>query len=174
MGTLNREEMCNGLREFRVAAGLTQADAALALEWSASKMLRIENGKTYISVTDMRTVLASYNVENEDVVAAFVDAAREYQPNRGRPQRGPMPLSAEKKGPPLAAKDAAHFALLRTTNCFVNALLQAAQRINANAASNSRAALARSIDELSSVVEREGANLKAQVTQPARTKGGNT
>jgi transcriptional regulator with XRE-family HTH domain len=55
------------LREFRAACGKTQADVAEALDWSPSKLLRIENGIVRISHTDLMALLGQYEVDNETV-----------------------------------------------------------------------------------------------------------
>ena len=48
------------LKRMRGTAGLTQRDVAQALDWSPSKVIRIESGKVGISVTDLRALVGLY------------------------------------------------------------------------------------------------------------------
>jgi transcriptional regulator with XRE-family HTH domain len=47
-------------RRMREAAGLAQSEVAQKLDWSQSKLIRIENGSVGISVTDARALLSTY------------------------------------------------------------------------------------------------------------------
>lgn len=51
------------LRRLREAAGLHQAEVVKHLDWSISKLIRIENGSVGISVTDVRALAAIYGAE---------------------------------------------------------------------------------------------------------------
>jgi transcriptional regulator with XRE-family HTH domain len=64
------------LRAARERAGLTQRLAADTLEWSLSKLIRIETGTVSVSVTDLRALLQLYRIDDEQTVAALEDAAR--------------------------------------------------------------------------------------------------
>jgi transcriptional regulator with XRE-family HTH domain len=64
------------LRKVREATERTQRQAARALEWSLSKLIRIESGAQGISVTDLNALLALYGVVDADQVAALTAAAR--------------------------------------------------------------------------------------------------
>jgi transcriptional regulator with XRE-family HTH domain len=64
------------LRRFREAAELTQRDVADALEWSVSKVLRIETGASRVRPTDLRAMLAHYGITDTGVVEDLVDVAR--------------------------------------------------------------------------------------------------
>jgi transcriptional regulator with XRE-family HTH domain len=55
------------LRRLREQADLQQAEVAKRLDWSASKLIRIENGSVGISVTDLRALIAHYDVPDGDV-----------------------------------------------------------------------------------------------------------
>src|SRR5579875_2577803 len=59
---LCRRRLREALRGARQARGLTQHQAAAALEWSLSKLMRIETGKCAVSVTDLRALLDLYHV----------------------------------------------------------------------------------------------------------------
>ncbi|WP_026316572.1 helix-turn-helix domain-containing protein [Actinokineospora enzanensis] len=64
------------LRRLREAVGLTQKDVADRLEWSASKVLRVEGGNSNIGTTDLHALLHLYNVTDGAKVAELVDEAR--------------------------------------------------------------------------------------------------
>ncbi len=55
---------------------MTQRDAAKALEWSLSKLIRIEAGTVSLGVTDLRALLQLYEVADPQLVAELEDAAR--------------------------------------------------------------------------------------------------
>jgi transcriptional regulator with XRE-family HTH domain len=64
------------LRRARTKANLTQKDVAQALDWSPSKVIRIESGQVAISTTDLRALLSEYGVTDGAVVSELVDLAR--------------------------------------------------------------------------------------------------
>jgi transcriptional regulator with XRE-family HTH domain len=64
------------LRQAREARHLTQKEVADALEWSASKLIRIERGSVGISVTDLKALLLHYKVTDANDVDRMVDMAR--------------------------------------------------------------------------------------------------
>jgi transcriptional regulator with XRE-family HTH domain len=64
------------LRQAREALGLTQRDVAEALDWSTSKLIRIENGSVGISVTDLKALLLHYNITEQSDVDQLVKMAR--------------------------------------------------------------------------------------------------
>ncbi|MGP4049085.1 helix-turn-helix domain-containing protein [Streptomyces sp. 2A115] len=74
--SLNRRRLRIELRKAREDAGLTQRDAANALEWSLSKLIRLEAGTVSISVTDLRALLQQYDVTEAHLVAELEEAAR--------------------------------------------------------------------------------------------------
>ncbi|MBQ1094074.1 MULTISPECIES: helix-turn-helix domain-containing protein [Streptomyces] len=74
--SLNRRKLRLALRAARDKRGLTQREAADALEWSLSKLIRIEAGTVSLSVTDLRAMLHEYGVEDPDHVAELEEAAR--------------------------------------------------------------------------------------------------
>src|ERR1700761_4457761 len=71
-----RRRVREALRRAREAAGLTQRDAAQALDWSMSKLVRIEAGSVGVSITDLRALLALYGVDDTDQVNELVTMAR--------------------------------------------------------------------------------------------------
>jgi transcriptional regulator with XRE-family HTH domain len=74
--SLNRRRLRIELRRAREATGQTQTDAAGALEWSLSKIMRIEAGTVSVSVTDVRALIQHYGVTDPKLVAELEDAAR--------------------------------------------------------------------------------------------------
>jgi hypothetical protein len=64
------------LRHQRDVLQLTQKEVAEALDWSPSKLIRIERGPVGISVTDVRALLQHYRVTDTARVEALVGMAR--------------------------------------------------------------------------------------------------
>lgn len=64
------------LREKRDALNWTQRDVADALDWSASKLIRIERGIVGISVTDLKALLQHYQVTETAEIDSLVAMAR--------------------------------------------------------------------------------------------------
>ncbi|MGY6027098.1 helix-turn-helix domain-containing protein [Streptomyces spinosirectus] len=64
------------LREARSDAGLTQRQVADQMEWSPSKLLRIEAGEVGISVNDLRSLLTFYQVQETERVERLLALAR--------------------------------------------------------------------------------------------------
>ncbi|GAA0221308.1 helix-turn-helix transcriptional regulator [Saccharothrix mutabilis subsp. mutabilis] len=63
------------LRKARDRAGRTQREVAEALDWSTSKVIRIETGAVNISTTDLRALLQFYG-ESPDFIDDLVQTAR--------------------------------------------------------------------------------------------------
>jgi transcriptional regulator with XRE-family HTH domain len=80
-----RRQLLAELRQLRPPHVVTQRQVADALDWSPSKVTRIENGSVSISVTDLRALLAYYGVTTPQVVEGLVDLAR-----RSRRARSPF------------------------------------------------------------------------------------
>jgi transcriptional regulator with XRE-family HTH domain len=71
-----RQRVRRALRKARLGTGLVQGDVARRLNWSLSKVQRIENGSVGVSVTDLRALLAVYGVEDQATIEALAkDAA---------------------------------------------------------------------------------------------------
>jgi transcriptional regulator with XRE-family HTH domain len=73
---VQRRRLRNELRQARSAAGYTQTDVAEALEWSPSKLRRIESGTVGISITDLQALLRYYGVDDQDEAQRFLKLAR--------------------------------------------------------------------------------------------------
>lgn len=63
------------LRRLREAAGLHQSDVVKQLDWSISKLIRIENGSVGVSVTDVRALAGIYRAD-PDLTEELVKLAR--------------------------------------------------------------------------------------------------
>jgi transcriptional regulator with XRE-family HTH domain len=74
--TAGRRRLRNMLRRARDQAGLTQEQVAAAMDWSLSKVIRIETGAVSISTNDLRQLLQHYRIEDPQRVAELVELAR--------------------------------------------------------------------------------------------------
>lgn len=73
---VQRRRLRSELRRVRSEAGRTQTDVAEALEWSPSKLRRIESGSVRISMTDLQALLRFYGVDDPGEVERILDLAR--------------------------------------------------------------------------------------------------
>jgi transcriptional regulator with XRE-family HTH domain len=64
------------LRAARDAAGMTQEQVAHQLEWSVSKIIRIEAGTVGVSTTDLKAMLNLYGLRGSSHVDDLVEMAR--------------------------------------------------------------------------------------------------
>jgi transcriptional regulator with XRE-family HTH domain len=74
--TAGRRRLRYALRRARDASGLTQEQVADAMDWSLSKVIRIETGGVGISTSDLRQLLLLYQVTDRDEVSDLVELAR--------------------------------------------------------------------------------------------------
>src|SRR5689334_18400759 len=65
--TVARRRVRMALREAREAAGYTQHEVADEMEWSLSKVIRIENGDVSIAPNDLKPLLNFLNVRNSSL-----------------------------------------------------------------------------------------------------------
>jgi transcriptional regulator with XRE-family HTH domain len=70
-----RRRLRQELKEYRTLAGLTQREVAEAMDWSPSKVNRIEAGMVAVSINDLRALLTYFGVAAE-AVSELVDVAR--------------------------------------------------------------------------------------------------
>ncbi|MDX2706188.1 helix-turn-helix transcriptional regulator [Streptomyces sp. PA03-6a] len=64
------------LRRARSSARLTQRQVTERMEWSPSKLIRIEAGEVGISINDLRSLLAAYAVHTPELVEELLELAR--------------------------------------------------------------------------------------------------
>jgi len=77
---VQRRRLRTELRAARQKAELTQDQVASALDWSLSKVIRIEAGSVGISTTDLKALLGVYGIDDQehiDKLVALGKAARE-------------------------------------------------------------------------------------------------
>lgn len=73
---VHRRRLQAAVRQARIDAGRTQPEVARALDWSLSKVVRIESGAVGVSTTDLKALLELYGVDDTPRVAAVLDDAR--------------------------------------------------------------------------------------------------
>jgi transcriptional regulator with XRE-family HTH domain len=73
---VQRRRLRAGLRAARQAAGQTLEQVADSMEWSLSKVIRIESGSVGVSANDLRALLSLYGISNRDRVDELLDLAR--------------------------------------------------------------------------------------------------
>jgi transcriptional regulator with XRE-family HTH domain len=73
---VQRRRLRTELRKARQEASLTQEQVAAAMDWSLSKIIRIENGSVSISTNDLKALLRHYQIVDEDRAGELVALAR--------------------------------------------------------------------------------------------------
>lgn len=73
---VQQRQLLSVLKQAREGLELTQQSVADALDWSVSKVLRIEQGKTRVSVTDLKALLLHYRITEPGRVDELVELAR--------------------------------------------------------------------------------------------------
>jgi transcriptional regulator with XRE-family HTH domain len=73
---LGRRRLSAALRHARDLTGATQEHVAEAMDWSLSKLIRIEKGTVGISTTDLRSLLAHYGVNDAERINSLVRLAK--------------------------------------------------------------------------------------------------
>ena len=64
------------LRQGRAKAGMSQQHVADELDWSLSKVIRIEHGAVKVGLTDLRALLTLYGITEADRVDRLIEMAR--------------------------------------------------------------------------------------------------
>jgi transcriptional regulator with XRE-family HTH domain len=72
-----RRRLTVELKRLRGQAKLTQRQVADSLDWSPSKVIRIEQGTVRIGVTDLQALLRLYGVSDSDVISELTAMARD-------------------------------------------------------------------------------------------------
>jgi len=73
---VQRRRLRTELRKARSEAGLTQEHVARAMDWSLSKVIRIETGAVGISTNDLRALLELYGIRDAPRTAELIELAR--------------------------------------------------------------------------------------------------
>jgi transcriptional regulator with XRE-family HTH domain len=73
---VQRRRLRSDLKRARLEAGLTQEQVASAMDWSLSKLIRIENGSVGISTNDLRAILLHYKITDDRRTAELLALAR--------------------------------------------------------------------------------------------------
>lgn len=73
---VQRRRLRGELRRIRHETGETQEQVAAAMDWSLSKLIRIENGSVGISTNDLKVLLGHYGIVADDRVEELVALAR--------------------------------------------------------------------------------------------------
>ncbi len=76
-GEFLRIRLRDSLRGLRKDAGLTQSATADRLDWSTSKVVRIENGDVPVAPSDVSVMLSTFGVDDEDITEELVQLARD-------------------------------------------------------------------------------------------------
>jgi transcriptional regulator with XRE-family HTH domain len=74
--TVQRRRLRQELRKARDTADMKQAEVAKAMDWSPSKLIRIERGDVSVSTNDLKALLSHYGVKDEDQVTTLLALAR--------------------------------------------------------------------------------------------------
>ena len=74
--TIARRTVRLALRDARDAAGFTQADVAEEMEWSLSKVIRIESGEVSIAPNDLRPLLTFLQVRDRAKINELVELTK--------------------------------------------------------------------------------------------------
>ena len=75
--TARARRLRHELRRLREQAGLTHSEVAHRLEWSPSKLSRIENGQSRVNAGDVIDLLGVYGISDETTREALIQLARE-------------------------------------------------------------------------------------------------
>jgi len=73
---VQRRRLRTELRRARLDVGLTQEQVATAMDWSLSKLIRIENGTVGISMNDLKAILAHYKITDDERIAELLALSR--------------------------------------------------------------------------------------------------
>jgi transcriptional regulator with XRE-family HTH domain len=71
-----RRRLRTELRDKRLEKNLTQEQVAKAMDWSLSKMIRIDSAQTSISINDLRALLRFYEITDRERTAELIRLAR--------------------------------------------------------------------------------------------------
>lgn len=73
---IQRALLTSELRRLRAASHLSQEEVVKELDWSLSKLIRIEGGAVGISTTDLRALVGLYGLKQQHRITELVDLAK--------------------------------------------------------------------------------------------------
>ncbi|MEN3357900.1 MAG: hypothetical protein V7637_1882 [Mycobacteriales bacterium] len=73
---MHRRRLRKELKRERESASLTQREVAVAMDWSLSKLIRIEAGLVSIATNDLRVLLSHYGIDDAARTEALIETAR--------------------------------------------------------------------------------------------------
>jgi transcriptional regulator with XRE-family HTH domain len=76
VSSTQRRRLRTVLRQLRTEAALTQEQVAGEMDWSLSKVIRIETGAVSVSVNDVRALLTLYSVTDRGRADGIIELAR--------------------------------------------------------------------------------------------------
>ncbi|MDQ1293768.1 MAG: hypothetical protein QG608_1649, partial [Actinomycetota bacterium] len=82
------------LKKARATTGMTQRDIADQLDWSPSKIIRIENGAVAISTTDLKALLDAYAITDRRRIEELVSWAKASRKQPGTQYKDALPPEA--------------------------------------------------------------------------------
>ncbi|MBP2403150.1 Helix-turn-helix [Streptomyces netropsis] len=88
---VQRRQLRTELKKARTKAGLTQLEVAARMDWSPSKLIRIEAGQVGVSTNDLRALLHEYGIVDQQRLDYFLELARASRKMPYREYRGLLP-----------------------------------------------------------------------------------
>ncbi|WP_414168936.1 helix-turn-helix domain-containing protein [Streptoverticillium reticulum] len=85
---VQRRQLRTELKKARAKAGLTQLEVAARMDWSPSKLIRIEAGQVGVSRNDLLALLTAYGVTGQDKIDYILELARASRKMPYREYRG--------------------------------------------------------------------------------------
>jgi transcriptional regulator with XRE-family HTH domain len=76
VSSTQRRRLRSVLKQLRTEAGLTQEQVAAEMDWSLSKVIRIETGAVSVSVNDVRALLQLFSTVDKARVDEIIELAR--------------------------------------------------------------------------------------------------
>ncbi|MFI1973074.1 helix-turn-helix domain-containing protein [Streptomyces cinnamoneus] len=73
---VQRRQLRTELKKARAKSRLTQQEVAARMDWSPSKLIRIEAGQVGVTTNDLRALLETYGIVEPDQVDHFLELAR--------------------------------------------------------------------------------------------------
>ncbi|MEU3356211.1 helix-turn-helix transcriptional regulator [Streptomyces sp. NPDC037389] len=85
---VQRQQLRTELKKARAKSRLTQLQVAERMDWSPSKLIRIESGQVGISTNDLRALLREYGITDQEQAEYFLGLARASRKMPYREYRG--------------------------------------------------------------------------------------